>query len=393
MKKEKYLFTSESVTEGHPDKLADQISDAILDAMISHDPYARVACETFVTTGLVLVGGEISTECYVHIPDVVRETIKHIGYTDSEYGIDYHTCAVITSIDRQSPDIALGVDKTKNHALGAGDQGMMFGYACKETPEYMPMPIMLSHKLAERLAFVRKGKKDNPPTLDYLRPDGKTQVTIEYQNNKPKRVHTVLISAQHHESIPREKIQKDLIHHVIKPVIPEEFIDEQTIFIVNPTGKFVLGGPHADTGLTGRKIIVDTYGGKASHGGGAFSGKDATKVDRSASYMARYIAKNIVASGIADECQLEIAYAIGMSEPISIMVDTFGTAKIEEKKIEKIIREVFPLSPEGIIDSLRLRRPIFQLTSVYGHFGRNLEEFTWEKTDKIEDIKKIAQKM
>ncbi len=390
MIKEPHFFTSESVTEGHPDKMADQISDAVLDAIFTCDPYGRVACETFVTTGLALVGGEITTSCYVDIPEIVRNTIKEIGYSDADFGIDYKTCAVLTTIDRQSPDIAMGVDKSKTHAMGAGDQGMMFGYAVNETPELMPLPISLAQKLAQRLAFVRKGDKNNLPILDYLRPDGKTQVTIEYDdNNKPVRVDTIVISAQHNPEITKETIEKDLIEHVIKPIVPESMIDKNTKYFINPTGRFVIGGPHADTGLTGRKIIVDTYGGMGRHGGGAFSGKDPSKVDRSAAYMARYIAKNLVAAGCADEIEVQLAYAIGIAEPVSLLVNTFGTGKISDSKIVQIIRQVFELTPEGIIESLKLRRPIYKLTAAYGHFGRELEQFTWEKTDKVQDIKAL----
>ncbi|MBP7563819.1 MAG: methionine adenosyltransferase [Candidatus Cloacimonetes bacterium] len=391
MIKEPHVFTSESVTEGHPDKMADQISDAVLDAIFTCDPYGRVACETFVTTGMALVGGEITTSCYVDIPEIVRNTIKEIGYTNAEFGIDYKTCAVLTSIDRQSPDIAMGVDKTKTHAMGAGDQGMMFGYAVKETPELMPLPISLSQKLAQRLAFVRKGDKNNLPVLDYLRPDGKTQVTVEYDdNNQPIRVDTVVISAQHNPDVTHEQIEKDLKKHVIDVIIPANMIDKDTKIFINPTGRFVIGGPHADTGLTGRKIIVDTYGGMGRHGGGAFSGKDPSKVDRSAAYMARYIAKNIVAADLADEIEVQLAYAIGIAEPVSLLVNTFGTGKISDSQIVSIIRQVFELTPEGIIESLKLRRPIYRLTAAYGHFGREIEEFTWEKTDKVTEIKKLA---
>lgn len=390
MIKEPHFFTSESVTEGHPDKMADQISDAVLDAIFTCDPYGRVACETFVTTGLALVGGEITTSCYVDIPEIVRNTIKEIGYSDADFGIDYKTCAVLTTIDRQSPDIAMGVDKSKTHAMGAGDQGMMFGYAVNETPELMPLPISLAQKLAQRLAFVRKGDKNNLPILDYLRPDGKTQVTIEYDdNNKPVRVDTIVISAQHNPEATKETIEKDIIEHVIKPIVPKSMIDNNTKYFINPTGRFVIGGPHADTGLTGRKIIVDTYGGMGRHGGGAFSGKDPSKVDRSAAYMARYIAKNLVAAGCADEIEVQLAYAIGIAEPVSLLVNTFGTGKISDSKIVQIIRQVFELTPEGIIESLKLRRPIYKLTAAYGHFGRELEQFTWEKTDKVNEIKAL----
>jgi S-adenosylmethionine synthetase len=374
------LFTSESVTEGHPDKIADQISDAVLDAVLRADSHGRVACETLLTTGLVVVAGEITTSAWVDIPRIARETIREIGYTRAKYGFDAETCGVITAIDSQSADIAMGVDTG-----GAGDQGMMFGYACNETPELMPLPIMLAHKLTRRLSDVR-----NEGLLDYLRPDGKSQVTVEYVDRKPVRVDTVVVSTQHSDSASNEQIYQDVINHVIKDVVPGEMLDGKTSFHINPTGRFVIGGPQGDTGLTGRKIIVDTYGGAGAHGGGAFSGKDPTKVDRSASYMARYIAKNIVAAGLADRCEVQLAYAIGVADPVSVLVDTRGTSKIDEDRISDLVREHFKLTPGGIIESLNLRRPIFKKTAAYGHFGRTEPEFTWERTDKAEALRQAA---
>jgi len=376
-----FLFTSESVTEGHPDKIADQISDAVLDAIIAQDPTCRVACEAMVTTGLAFVAGEITTSCYVEIPDIVRETIKQVGYTRAKYGFDYETCAVITSIHNQSPDIAMGVDTG-----GAGDQGLMFGYATNETPELMPMPILLAHKITKRLTDMRRSD-----VLPYLRPDGKSQVTVEYRDGKPVRVSTIVVSSQHSPDITLKELREDIIEKVIKPVIPTELLDEESvIYHINPTGRFVVGGPQGDTGLTGRKIIVDTYGGVGSHGGGAFSGKDPSKVDRSASYMARYIAKNLVAAGIAERCEVQIAYAIGVAEPVSILVDTKQTGKISQDKLVKLVRDAFPMTPKGIIEHLNLRRPIYKKTAAYGHFGRNDPDFTWEKTDMADALKRSA---
>lgn len=393
----KRLFTSESVTEGHPDKICDQISDSVLDAIFEQDPNARVACETSVTTGLVLVSGEISTSCYVDIPKVVRKTIKEIGYDRAKYGFDCDTCAVLTAIDEQSEDIALGVDKALEakegtmsdkeiEAIGAGDQGMMFGFACDDTPELMPMPVSLAHKLTKRLSDVRKDG-----TLEYLRPDGKSQVTVEYEGDKPVRVHTVVISTQHGPEAEHKTIEKDIIENVIKPVIPTELLDANTKYLINPTGRFVVGGPQGDAGLTGRKIIVDTYGGYARHGGGAFSGKDPTKVDRSAAYASRYVAKNIVVAGLAKKCEVQLAYAIGVAQPVSIYIDTFGTGTISDEKIEKLVAKNFDLRPAGIIKELDLRKPIYKKTAAYGHFGRTDVEFSWEKTDKAELLKKEAE--
>ena len=375
-----YLFTSESVTEGHPDKIADQISDAVLDAFIAQDPMSRVACETLLTTGLVVVAGEITSKGKVNIQDLVRKTITEIGYTRAKFGFDADTCGIMESVHAQSPDISQGVDTG-----GAGDQGLMFGYACDETPELMPLTISLAHKLTKRLSDVRK-----KGVLPYLRPDGKSQVTIEYKNGKPKRIHTVVISSQHAPDIAQAKIRKDIIEKVIKPVLPKKLVDNKIIYHINPTGKFVVGGPMGDTGVTGRKIIVDTYGGVGSHGGGAFSGKDPSKVDRSAAYMVRYIAKNIVAAGIASECEVQLAYAIGVREPVSIHVDDFGTGKISHDKLVDLIRKNFDMTPKGIIKTLNLRRPIYRKTAAYGHFGRNEPEFTWEKTDKAAKLRKDA---
>ncbi|RMG43280.1 MAG: methionine adenosyltransferase [Acidobacteria bacterium] len=377
---ERYVFTSESVTEGHPDKLADQISDAVLDAVLKKDPVGRVACETLVTTGLALVAGEITTAAFIDFQEVVRGTIEAVGYTDPAFGFDAKTCCVMATIDEQSPDIKIGVDKD-----GAGDQGLMFGYACRETPELMPLPIMLAHRICQRLALLRRSGE-----LPYLRPDGKSQVTVEYEGDRPVRVPAVVVSTQHDDDVTHERIRRDVIEQVIRAVIPPEMLDEDTRYHVNPTGRFVVGGPHGDTGLTGRKIIVDTYGGVGHHGGGAFSGKDPTKVDRSASYMARKVAKNIVAGGLADRCEVQLAYAIGVAEPVSVRVMTFGTGKVPESQLERAVREVFPLTPRGIIEHLQLRRPIYRKTAAYGHFGREDADFTWEAVDMVDRLTKVV---
>ena len=381
MARDEYLFTSESVTEGHPDKIADQISDAVLDAILAQDPRGRVACETLLTTGLVVVAGEITTTCYVDVPELARRTIKDIGYVSSEHGFDCHTCGVITAIDKQSPDIALGVDKE-----GAGDQGLMFGYACRESEELMPLPIMLCHRLVERLSQVRRSG-----VLGYLRPDGKSQVSVRYRDGEPVGVETVVISTQHADHVGQDQIRNDIIQHVILPVVPPALLDPSTVvYHVNPTGRFVTGGPMGDTGLTGRKIIVDTYGGSCPHGGGAFSGKDPTKVDRSGAYMARHVAKNVVAAGLASRAQVQVAYAIGVPEPVSIMVQTGGTGAIAESRLEEIVRRQFDFRPRAIIEYLNLRRPIFQKTAAFGHFGRLDPDFTWERTDRVKDLQKDA---
>lgn len=395
---QRHLFTSESVTEGHPDKICDQISDAVLDEILTYDRNARVACETTVTTGLVLVAGEITTTCYIDIPKIVRKTIKDIGYTRAKYGFDSETCAVITSIDEQSPDIAQGVNQALEvrgqlsdaaiEEIGAGDQGLMFGFACDETPELMPLPISLAHRLSRRLTEVRKDG-----TLPYLRPDGKTQVTIEYDGDTPVRVDTIVISTQHDEQISLEQVDRDLREHVIRPIVPEAFLDGETKYLINPTGRFVIGGPQGDAGLTGRKIIVDTYGGYARHGGGAFSGKDPTKVDRSGAYAARYVAKNIVASGLARKCEVQVAYAIGVARPVSIAVDTFGTGKIADELIVPIVRDVFDLRPAAIIRDLDLRRPLYRQTAAYGHFGRTDVDLPWERTDKVDILNSKATEL
>ncbi|RME02465.1 MAG: methionine adenosyltransferase [Deltaproteobacteria bacterium] len=380
-----FLFTSESVTEGHPDKIADQISDTVLDTCLEQDIKSRVACETLVTTGLVVVVGEITTSARLDVPELVREVVRNIGYDDSAMGFDYKSCAVVSSIDRQSPDIAMGVDESEAHEQGAGDQGMMFGYACRETEELMPMPITFAHKLTRRLTDIRKKR-----LFSFLRPDGKAQVTVRYEGGKPVAVDTVVLSTQHTEDVARDTLCEALMEEVIKKVIPADLLTPQTKYHINPTGKFVIGGPHGDSGLTGRKIIVDTYGGMGRHGGGAFSGKDPSKVDRSASYMARYIAKNIVAAGLAERCEVQLAYAIGVAEPVSIFVDTYGTSEIPGDRLADIVREVFQVKPAGIIESLDLLRPIYRKTATYGHFGRTEPEFTWEKTDKAEALRTIA---
>jgi S-adenosylmethionine synthetase len=379
-RKGRYLFTSESVTEGHPDKIADQISDSILDAILAQDPVGRVACETLVTTGMAIIAGEITTSCYVDFPKIVRETIKDVGYTRAKYGFDSETCAVLSSIHEQSPDIAMGVDPG-----GAGDQGLMFGFACTETEELMPLPIMLAHKLVKGLSCARRDG-----VMEYLRPDGKSQVSVEYDNGKPVRVDTVVVSTQHSASVTNETLREDIQDKIINRVIPADMVDKNTKYLINPTGRFVVGGPHGDAGVTGRKIIVDTYGGAAPHGGGAFSGKDPTKVDRSACYMARYVAKNIVAAGLADRCQVQLAYAIGVAEPVSVYVDTFGTGVVNDDKISELVRAHFKLTPRGIIETLNLRRPIYKKTAAFGHFGRTEPEFTWEKTDKANGLRADA---
>jgi len=377
---QRHLFTSESVTEGHPDKIADQISDAVLDSVLEQDPYGRVACEVLVTTGICIVAGEITTTCYVDVPKVARQTIKDVGYTDAAFGFDYQTCGVLNAIQPQSPDIAMGVDPG-----GAGDQGLMFGYACNETAELMPMPIMMAHKLTRRLSEARRAG-----ILDFLRPDGKSQVSVEYVGGKPKRIDAIVISTQHCDDVSTETLRAEVKKHIIDAVIPAGMVDSGTKYHINPTGRFVVGGPHGDTGLTGRKIIVDTYGGMGRHGGGAFSGKDPTKVDRSACYMARYIAKNLVAAGLAERCEVQLAYAIGVAEPVSVMVNAFGTGTVAEDRMTEMIRARFPLTPKGIIDHLRLRRPIYRKTAAFGHFGRTEESFTWEATDKAEELRQEA---
>ena len=381
----RYLFTSESVSEGHPDKVADLVSDAVLDAMLAQDPASRVACETMVTTGQVVVAGEVTSKAVVEIPHLVRETIAGIGYTDSEFGFDARSCGVMVALDKQSPDIAMGVDESKDHEQGAGDQGMMFGYACRETPQLMPLPITLAHKLLQELARLRRRNK-----LNYVLPDSKSQVTVEYVDGVPQRVDAVVISTQHTAQVNQARIERDMINLVVKKIIPDKYLDDSTKFFVNPTGRFVVGGPHGDCGLTGRKIIVDTYGGMCPHGGGAFSGKDPSKVDRSAHYMARYVAKNIVAARLADRCQIQLAYAIGVAEPVSVLAETYGTGKLPDDEIADLVREVFQLKPAGIIEALNLRRPIYRKTANYGHFGRKDKDFLWENTDKADVLKKKA---
>ena len=381
MNTHRHLFTSESVTEGHPDKIADQISDAVLDALLAQDPMSRVACETLVTTGLAFIAGEITTNAYADLPSIVRATIEDVGYTRAKFGFDHKTCAVINSIDKQSPDIAMGVDTG-----GAGDQGLLFGFACTETEELMPLPIQMSLKLTKRLSVARRKGE-----IDYLRPDGKSQVTVEYEGGKPRRIDAVVISTQHDDRVKTEALREEVLNKIIRPTLPKNLIDDKTKFHINPTGRFVVGGPQGDCGLTGRKIIVDTYGGAAPHGGGAFSGKDPTKVDRSACYMARYIAKNIVAAGLADRCLVQVAYAIGVAEPVSVMCDTEGTGKVDELKLVDAVRQIFKLTPRGLIEQLNLRRPIYRQTAAFGHFGRTEPDFTWEKTDKAEELKGLLK--
>ena len=380
-RKGRYLFTSESVTEGHPDKIADQISDSILDAILAQDPVGRVACETLVTTGLAIIAGEITTNCYVDFPKIVRETIKDVGYTRAKFGFDSETCAVLSSIHEQSPDIAQGVDPG-----GAGDQGLMFGYACTETEELMPLPIMLAHKLVKGLSCARRDG-----VLEYLRPDGKSQVSVQYNNGKPERVDTVVVSTQHSSLVSNDTLREDIVDKIVSRVIPDDMRDKDTRILINPTGRFVVGGPHGDAGVTGRKIIVDTYGGAAPHGGGAFSGKDPTKVDRSACYMARYVAKNVVAAGLAERCMVQLAYAIGVAEPVSVLIDSFGTGQVDDEKLSGVVRDTFKLTPRGIIETLDLRRPIYKKTAAFGHFGRTEPEFTWERTDKVDALRAAAR--
>jgi S-adenosylmethionine synthetase len=379
--KMRHIFTSESVTEGHPDKMADQISDSVLDAVLKDDPMGRVACEVLITTGICVVSGEITTTTYVDVPKIARDVIKDIGYFDANYGFDSKTCGILNMIQSQSPDIAMGVDTG-----GAGDQGLMFGYACNETPELMPLPIMMAHKLVRQLSEMRRAGK-----VDFLRPDGKSQVSVEYVDGKPKRIDAVVVSTQHHDSVSTEELREQVKKHIIDPVIPSKMVDSGTKYHINPTGRFVIGGPHGDTGLTGRKIIVDTYGGMGRHGGGAFSGKDPTKVDRSACYMARYVAKNLVAAGLAERCEVQLAYAIGVAEPVSVMVNTFGTGALEEQRLVELVRELFPLTPKGMIDHLKLRRPIYRATAAFGHFGRTEDTFTWEATTKAEALRESGK--